>query len=211
MSAAHARGVFITFEGGEGAGKSTQTARLIAHLKRLGREVVLIHEPGSTSIGEQVRKILLDPVNADMDARAELLLYEAARAQVVSEVIRPAIEEGKVVVCDRFTDSTLAYQGYARGLDLEMIERLNQIACAGIVPDRTILIVRDTAEALICARREGADRLEAESLAFHQKVAAGFAALAAADGGARIVTIALAEDRDETEAAIFRALEDLLR
>lgn len=209
MSAKVTKGVFITFEGGEGVGKSTQALRLATHLEAMGRQVVLLHEPGSTIIGEKIRTVLLDRSNADMAPRAELLLYEAARAQIVSEKIRPALEAGHVVVCDRFTDSTLAYQGYARGMDLDTIEKLNRIACDGLMPDRTVLIARDASIGLVHARRAGADRLESEDIGFHERVHEGFRRLAAADGGARIVVVPLQEDKDLTEQAIFHACEDL--
>jgi dTMP kinase len=203
-------GIFITFEGGEGVGKSTHAKRLVARLERMGYSTCYIHEPGSTVLGESVRALLLDPANTAMSARTELLLYEAARAQVIDEVIRPALEAGTIVVCDRFVDSTLAYQGYARGLGCALVEQANALAIAGIMPDRTILLLRDVAEGLKRARSKGVDRLEAESLDFHHRVQEGFVALARADGGNRIRTIRCLEDIDQVEEQIFSMLCDLL-
>ena len=135
-----AGGIFITFEGGDGTGKTTHIKRLAQTLKDYGTEVVCVREPGGTKIGEAVRDILLDPQNAQMSSECELLLYEAARAQIVSEVIKPALARGAVVLCDRFADSTLAYQGFGRGLDKAFIQGASAFAQAGVQPDRTILL-----------------------------------------------------------------------
>ena len=131
------KGLFITFEGIDGCGKTTQIEMLSSDLQKEGIPFVLIREPGGTSIGEKIRTILLDKANSGMDERTELLLYEAARAQIVKEKIIPELESGKVVICDRFYDSTIAYQGYARGLDLQEIDFLNNWSAAGIKPDIT--------------------------------------------------------------------------
>ncbi len=133
-------GVFITFEGGDGVGKTTHIELLAHTLKEHGHEVVCVREPGGTKIGEEVRETLLDPENKEMSERCELLLYVAARAQIVSEVISPALERGAVVLCDRFIDSTLAYQGYARGIDKAFIDSANAFASMGVFPHRTILL-----------------------------------------------------------------------
>ena len=135
-----AGGIFITFEGGDGTGKTTHIKRLAQTLEDYGTEVVCVREPGGTKIGEAVRDILLDPQNAQMSSECELLLYEAARAQIVSEVIKPALARGAVVLCDRFADSTLAYQGFGRGLDKAFIQAASAFAQAGVQPDRTILL-----------------------------------------------------------------------
>src|SRR5512145_1232018 len=132
-------GLFITFEGIEGSGKSTQISLLRDHLIRMGRDVVLTREPGGTPIGDQVRKVLLDPANKALDPTAELMLYAASRAQHLREVIRPALASGAVVLCDRFSDATLAYQGYGRGLSVPVIEELDRIVTSGLKPDLTIL------------------------------------------------------------------------
>ena len=165
------RGRFIVFEGGEGCGKSTQAARLADAIG-----AVLTREPGGTRAGEQIREVLLDPGLAGLDARAEALLMAAARAEHVASVIQPALESGNDVVSDRYTPSSLAYQGYGRGLDVDMLRQVSAWATAGLDPDVVILLVSDTP-------RLGsvADRLEQESAEFHARVADGDAALAAAD------------------------------
>jgi len=164
-------GVFITFEGGEGSGKSTQLNRLGMMLQTAGRKVRLLREPGGTHLGEEVRSLLLDPASSGMDSRAELLLYEAARAQLVAEVIEPALAAGEIVMCDRFYDSTTAYQGYGRGIALDEIAALNRAASAGLRPDRTLVFDVDPMLGLARATAaQEADRLESESLAFHHRV-----------------------------------------
>ncbi|MFP6582431.1 MAG: dTMP kinase [Candidatus Hydrogenedentota bacterium] len=168
-------GLFITFEGGEGVGKSTQIERLKNALKTAGHEVVVTREPGGTPIAERIRDVLLDPANDDMTPMAELMLYEAARAQHVGELIQPALDAGRIVLCDRFNDSTTAYQGAGRDLALEDVEVLHQQATGGLLPDVTILLDLDPAVGLSRAKGEGAgDRIEKESLAFHERVRAGF-------------------------------------
>lgn len=170
-----ARGRLIVLEGGEGSGKSTQ-ARLLA--ERLGAE--LTREPGGTEVGERVRAIVLDRSLGHLAPRAELLLMVAARAQHVAEVLRPALERGRDVVCDRFSGSTLAYQAYGRGLPLEDVALASEVATAGLAADLVVLLDLPPEE----ARRRLAgvsDRIEAEDEAFHERVRAGFAALAAAD------------------------------
>ena len=170
------KGLFITFEGIDGCGKTTQIEMLSKDLEKAGIPYVLIREPGGTVIGEKIRTILLDKANSGMDERTELLLYEAARAQIVKERIIPELREGKVVICDRFYDSTVAYQGYARGLDLAEIDFLNRWSAAGIVPDITFLL--DLDEKTAYQRRHGRsdeeDRLEAEGLLFMKKVRDGY-------------------------------------
>ncbi|MBU4555394.1 MAG: dTMP kinase, partial [Actinobacteria bacterium] len=134
-----ARGVFLSFEGGEGSGKSTQISILTKTLELAGLQVVLAREPGGTRLGEAVRALLLDPATGDVDSRAELLLYEASRAQLTRELIQPALATGAVVLCDRYYDSSTAYQGYGRGLPISEIEALNSSATGGLVPDMTLL------------------------------------------------------------------------
>ena len=181
------RGQFITFEGIDGCGKTTQLRAFAAWLREAGRDVVEAVEPGGTPIGREIRRVLLDPASAAMDPRTELLLYFASRAQNVAEVIRPALAEGKIVVCDRFTDSTLVYQGCGRGIDSAVIRDLDRIACAGLQPDLTILIEIDVATSIHRARRRndrtGAaeSRIDDESAAFHTRVRDGYRALAAAE------------------------------
>ena len=169
-------GLFVTFEGIDGCGKTTQIEMLSSDLKAEGIPFVLIREPGGTEIGEKIRTILLDKANSRMHARTELLLYEAARAQIVEEKIKPELEDGKVVICDRFFDSTVAYQGIARGLGLEAVDDLNRWSTAGLAPDITFLL--DLDEETAYRRRHGRsdeeDRLEAEGLAFMKKVREGY-------------------------------------
>lgn len=173
-------GLFITFEGGEGSGKSTQLRLLATYLRTRGEEVVETRDPGGTAIGKEIRTLLLSRESGAMSAVAELLLYEASRAQLVREVIKPALARGAVVACDRFTDSTVAYQGFGRGLDLDLIRRLNRLAADGLTPDLTILLDLDPGLGLGRSGRSGRsdavsrDRIEAEPLAFHERVRTGY-------------------------------------
>jgi len=176
-----ARGIFMTFEGVEGSGKSTQVELLARDLTDLGFNVVVLREPGGTEIGERVRRILLDPAICGMSAQAELLLYQASRAQLVAERIMPALATGSVVLCDRFTDSTLAYQGFGRGLSADDITELSRIATAGLVPHLTFVLDIDAAVGLARAVTDGPDRLEAEEIAFHERVHEGFRVIAKGD------------------------------
>lgn len=204
-------GRFITFEGIDGCGKTTQLRMLAQRLRDRGLDVVETVEPGGTSIGRQIRKILLDPANADLQPRAELLLYFASRAQNVEEVIRPALEAGRTVLCDRFTDSTLVYQGCGRGLDTEVVRELDRIACRGLKPDVTILIDIDLETSLARARLRnectgpGESRIDDEDAAFHDRVRNAYLALAKAEPG-RIIVINGAEGVDEVARSIREAL-----
>ncbi len=203
-------GLFLTLEGGEGCGKSTQL-RLLAHdLERAGQPVRVLREPGGTTLGEEVRSLLLDPDNGGLDARAELLLYEAARAQLVAEVIEPALDAGEIVICDRFYDSTTAYQGYGRGLPAQHVTLLNEIATGELRPDRTLVLDIDPACGLARATSGGADRLEREDLLFHQRVREGFLAIAQGDP-ARVRVIDASGAVDEVAEAIKASLRDLPR
>ena len=178
------RGQFITFEGIDGCGKTTQFHMLAGWLRERGREVTETAEPGGTAIVRQIRKILLDPASAEIQPRTELLLYFASRAQNVDEVIRPALEAGQIVLCDRFTDSTLVYQGCGRGLDPGVVLDLDRIACRGLKPDVTILIDIDIETSLMRARRrnerlgQAESRIDDESAAFHERVRQGYLTLA---------------------------------
>lgn len=202
------RGIFITFEGGEGVGKSTQIKLLTARLETADIEVLCLREPGGTRIGEAVRSILLDPEHTEFDAVSELLLYEAARAQLVAQVIEPALACGTTVLCDRFTDSTLAYQGHARGLGFELVQGANRLGSKGLVPQRTIILVHDLEKSLTRATKRGADRLEAEGLAFHEQVLAGFARVAAAEPE-RVRIVESCECKQDTAELVFAELADL--
>lgn len=170
------KGIFISFEGGEGTGKTTQAKLLYHYFLKRGEKVLLTREPGGTKIGERIRKILLDEENKEMVDRVEVLLYAAARAQHLEEVVKPALEEGKVVICDRFFDSTLVYQGEARGIDKKIIAKINQFAAQGLNPDLTILLDLPVEVGLKRIKRKS--RLDKESRAFHQKVRRGFLRLA---------------------------------
>ena len=179
------KGKFITFEGIEGSGKSTQIVLLANYLKSHCINIVLTREPGGTPIGDQIRKILLDPANKALDHSAELLLYASSRAQHLFEVILPALDAGTIVLCDRFSDATLAYQGYGRGLDKTMIRELDRIVTAGIRPDLTVLLDIDAAAGLARARGrnnsrglEGEARFENEEIVFHERVRQGYLTLA---------------------------------
>lgn len=173
------RGLFITVEGIDGCGKSTQARLIAAALEAAGHDVLRLREPGGVKISEQIRAILLDPANAEMGDVCELLLYEAARAQLVHQVIRPALAAGKTVVCDRFYDSTTAYQAFADGLDRNMVSQANELAVDGCRPDLTLVFDLPVEDALRRrSGREAEDRLELKGLEFQERVAAGFRAVA---------------------------------
>lgn len=210
MDSASGKGVFITFEGGDGAGKSTHIKFLAEVLRTQGLEVVCVREPGGTSIGEQLRAVVLDPNNPEMAPEAELLIYEAARAQLVAEVIRPALKRGAVVLCDRFTDSTVAYQGYGRGLDVGFIRAANSFATGDLVPDRTILVycADRGAKGDRIERRNQLDRLEQEAEDFHLDVSDGFKDLKNDDPG-RIRLVNTEGRHSDTAMAIFENLSDI--
>jgi dTMP kinase len=204
----NARGIFITFEGGEGVGKSTQIKLLAARLEAAGLKVLSLREPGGTRISEKIRTILLDPENIELDWVSELLLYEAARAQLVAQIIEPALAQGTTVLCDRFTDSTLAYQGVARGLGFELVERANRLGSKNLVPHRTIVLAHDLELSLERATQEGADRLEAEGLVFHEQVLQGFVQIAANEPE-RVRIVESRELKQETAEQVFAQVADL--
>ncbi len=174
---------FITFEGIEGSGKTTQVNLALDWLRDRADNVLHTREPGGTAIGNRIRTILLDPIHTEMAAEAEILLYSAARAQIVRQVIRPHLEQGGIVICDRFYDSTLAYQGYGRGLSLPDLRHITAFATGGLTPDLTLYL--DLAVEAGLRRKaqtpEEWNRLEAQPLDFHQRVRAGYLALAAAE------------------------------
>ena len=206
------RGRFITFEGGEGCGKSTQVKRLAEALEASGREVVVTREPGGTRLAELVRSLLKDEREDPPCDRSELLLFLAARAQLVRNVIRPALASGKWVVCDRFSDSTFAYQGYGRGLPLDELCLMNGFACDGLAPDLTLLLdVRPEVARARMRRREeatntSADRIEQAGDGFHDRLRAGFMEIAAADPG-RIKVIDANGTPDEVWEKVRQAVE----
>jgi dTMP kinase len=173
-------GLFITFEGGEGCGKSTQSRLLLKKLERQNIPVVLTHEPGGTALGNELRKALKKKRGSFISPQAELFLVAASRAQLVAEVIHPALEEGKVVICDRFTYSTLVYQGYGRGLELSFVETVNNVATGNLKPDLTILLDISPDQGL-ARKRSLRDRFELEDLSFHRRVREGYLRMVAAE------------------------------
>lgn len=198
--------MFITFEGPDGSGKTTQIRLLAEWLGEQGYEVVLTREPGGTDIGDQVRKVLHDPCNTAMDSRTEILLYSASRAQHVAQLIQPALAAGKIVVSDRYADSTLAYQGYGRGLDLEALRTITGFATDGLTPDLTFYLDIAPEEGLQRKQAGGDEwnRLDAEVPEFHQRVWAGYMELIR-QGLERWVVIDAACSVEEVQAEI-RAL-----
>ena len=204
-------GRFITFEGGEGCGKSTQVRRLKDALEREGVSVLLTREPGGTRLSELIRGLLKDELQDPPCDRSELLLFLAARAQLVKNVIRPALEKGTWVISDRFSDSTFAYQGYGRGLPLDVLKIANDFACDGLVPDLTILLDVDpeTSRTRMRAREAAtnteADRIERAGDAFHARLRAGFLEMAAQEPG-RIVTIDASGTPDEVGGCVWKSL-----
>ncbi|MBO5513547.1 MAG: dTMP kinase [Mogibacterium sp.] len=202
------KGLFITLEGGDGAGKSTQIRNIESFFTERGFVVVHTREPGGTPIGEKLREILLDKNNKEMDPVAEMLIYAASRAQHVAEVIRPAIEEGKVVICDRFTDSSIAYQGYGRGLG-DMVSEVNARATGGLEPDITFWLDIDPETGKERAKQVGEpDRLELEKMDFHYRLYEGYKAMAMEHPG-RIKRIDASMTPDEMKDAIYAHLERL--
>jgi dTMP kinase len=202
------KGIFITFEGIDGCGKSTQCEMLKDYLTEYGKEFIFVREPGGTEIGERIREILLDKKNTQMTARTELLLFEAARAQITDEVIKPALEDGKIVICDRFFDSSSAYQGMARGMGMDFVANLNMAATGGLKPDVTFFFDISAEEALVRRgkRGEASDRIELAGLKFQEDVRQGYLELAASSGG-RIVTIDARLGIDEIFEQVKGALE----
>lgn len=203
------RGFFLTLEGADGCGKSTKARFLAADLEALGREVLSIRDPGCTPTSERIREILLDPAGDPLVPECELLLYEAARAQMVRELIIPALERGAIVICDRFTDSTIAYQAFGHGIDIELVRRANAMGSCGLVPDRTIVFDMDTDESFERATRHGADRLELEGLELQERVRVGYAALAKAEPG-RIRVVWGSGEKAEVYGRMLAELVDVL-
>lgn len=205
------KGVFISFEGIEGAGKTTQAGLLSERLSREGCSVVLTLEPGGTVIGSKIREILLLPEHREMFPVTELLLYNAARAQHLAEKIVPSINEGKIVITDRFTDSTLAYQGYARGIDISLIRDLDRIATGGFRPDITILFDLDAEEGL--RRNRGinkVDRLELEDIEFHRRVREGYLKIAEDEPG-RVKVVDASASPEEVCEEVWKIVRERLR
>jgi dTMP kinase len=205
--------MFITFEGPDGCGKSTQVPLLVEHLTGQGYVVCRTREPGGTPIGEQIRAVVHNPASTEMADRTEILLYAASRAQLVEQVIRPALAAGQIVVADRYADSTLAYQGYGRGLDLAMVRQLVDIATGGLRPDLTIYLDIDPETGLRRRQRDGDaewNRLDAAALDFHRRVREGYQQLIRAEPD-RWFTVDGREAVDVIQRAIRQAVDDRLR
>lgn len=203
------KGLFITFEGPDGSGKSTQIKYLQKYFEELGMDIVFTREPGGTAIGEKLRRIILDKNNSEMSDMTEALLYAASRAQHVHELIKPALDDNKIVICDRFIDSSIAYQGYGRNLG-DCVRTINELAIEGCMPDITFLM--DLPPAIGKSRlREGhEDRLELEQLTFHNKVFEGYKEIAKIYPE-RFVLIDACRNKSEIKADIVKHVDELLK
>ncbi|MCR4689591.1 MAG: dTMP kinase [Saccharofermentans sp.] len=205
------KGLFITFEGIDGCGKSTQIELLRTFLDSKGIDNLVIREPGGTVVGEKIREILLDKKNSDMTSLAELLLFEAARAQIVEEKIKPAIDEGKVVICDRFYDSSLAYQGVARNMGTDLVNLLNNVAVSGLDPDMTFFLDISVEESLRRRNKRGdeSDRIEGMGDSFLEKVRQGYLYAALYDSD-RIKTIDASSSVEDIASQIANSVSERL-
>ncbi len=207
--------VFVTFEGPDGSGKTTQIKLLAGHLQALGHDVLVTREPGGTSIGDQIRVVLHDVKNVEMACETEFLLYSASRAQLVRQVVKPHLMRGGIVLCDRFADSSMAYQGYGRELDLTAVRLITQFAIEGLVPDLTVYLdlpveVGIERKQVAHAAQAGEwNRLDQQSIDFHRRVRQGYLQMAQANPG-RWLVIDAAQSIDDTQAVIRRRLETLL-
>jgi dTMP kinase len=199
--------LFITLEGPEGSGKSTHAPRLAEYLRSKGHDVLLTREPGGTSIGDQIRAILNDHANAAMEPRAEILLFCASRAQLIARMVRPHLERGFTVVCDRYADSTLAYQGYGRGLNLAQLKSISDFATDGLTPDITLLLDLPVEVGLARRRRSDSDwnRLDALEVDFHRRVRQGYLRLARR-APKRWIRIDAGRDEEEVWSQILRSV-----
>ncbi len=199
---------FITFEGGEGCGKSVQSRALYEKLVQLAIPAVLTHEPGGTPLGDEISR-LLKWANADISPVTELLLFNASRTQLVDGVIKPNLKKGKVVICDRYADSTTAYQGYGRGLDLAIVKKVNNTATQGLIPDLTVLLDMPSEEGLGRKKARKRDRFEKENIVFHQKVREGYLKLAA-DKPERWLVIDASQSKAKVAEVIWQRVSELL-
>jgi dTMP kinase len=204
------KGLFITLEGVEGCGKSSQIKLLSKFLSKKGVEHIVTREPGGTKIGDKIRDILLDLKNPEMKPETELLLYAASRAQHVLEIIKPALENKKVVLCDRFYDSTLAYQGHARGINNGLVEKSIDIATGGLSPDLTFLLDIPAEIGIERATKRGRDRLEKEEIVFHKRVRQGFLKLAK-EHPARILVVDATCSVDDLSQKLNLVMEEKLK
>ncbi len=203
------RGKFITFEGSEGSGKSTQIETLRDYLKKKKKPVLFVREPGGVKISEKIRDILLDVKNIRMGDECETLLYMAARAQLVEEVVIPALKKGKVVLCDRFLDSTVAYQGYGNGIDVAAIKRIGRFATQGVQPDITFFFDIDAKKGLARLNRKK-DRIERRAISYHNKVRKGYEAIARSEPK-RVKLINASQSKEEIFKTVQMYIDRLLR
>ena len=203
------KGIFITFEGPEGSGKSTQSRLVYNRLKR-SYNCIHTREPGGTKLGERIRGVLLHSDGVKISDLAEVFLFEAARSQIVREVIRPALRQKKIVICDRFSDATFAYQGYGGKLPLGSIRKLDSIATEGLKPDLTILLDIDTVTGLRRAKKKGVDRMERKELAYHRRVRAGYLKRAKAEPG-RIKVVRVTDGIEKVQAEVRREVERVIQ
>jgi len=204
--------MFITLEGPEGSGKTSQLPALAAYLRDAGCEVIVTREPGGTPVGDQIREILMNLKNVSIVPRTEILLFLAARAQHVEELIRPALAEGKIVLCDRFGDSTLAYQGFGHKTDLETLQALLDFSTGGLKPDLTLLVDVPVDEGMARKRENSSEwnRLDAYALAFHERVRQGYFALAESEPE-RWLIIDATVDKDEVQESMRKAIMGRLK
>ncbi|MGN0708807.1 MAG: dTMP kinase [Anaerovoracaceae bacterium] len=202
------KGIFISFEGTDGTGKSTQIELLRDRMHELGRETLCLREPGGTEIGEKIRDILLDVCNSEMDSRTEALLYAASRAQLVSQVIKPALDEGMIVICDRYVDSSYAYQEYARGLG-DPVREINDFATDGIMPDITFLLVLDAEKGMSRIKDHPLDRIESEGSGFMTEVGSAYLKIAGKYPD-RIVVTDASRPADEISREITGRVERIM-
>ena len=201
--------LFITFEGGEGSGKSVQAGALYRRLSRLAIPAVLTHEPGGTLLGRKVARWLKWGQDIDISPVAELMLFNVSRAQLVTEVIKPSLESGKVVICDRYADSTTAYQSYGRGLDLAMVKSVNTAAIQGLIPDLTVLLDVSAQAGLARKKNERQDRFEREDIAFHRRVREGYLKLAASEPQ-RWLVVDASQSKEKIAEIIWEKVSQLL-
>ena len=200
--------LFVTFEGGEGSGKSTQAKLLYQRLHKQAIPSLLTHEPGVTSLGKKVARLLKWTKDVDISPIAELLLFNTSRAQIVDEIIRPSLESGNVVICDRYADSTTAYQGYGRGLDLTVVAAVNNIATQGLVPDLTVFLDMPVEKGL-ARKKDEKDRFEIESVNFHKRVREGYLKIAAAEPE-RWLVVDAEKSKEEILGIIWARVSKLL-
>lgn len=211
-SASNAPGLLITLEGGEGGGKTTQAVRVRESLLQKGKDVVVLREPGGTLVSEQIREVVLSPKNIGISFTAEVLLFQAARAQIYRELVAPSLKAGKVVVIDRSRDSSVVYQGMVRGFGVELIENLNSISTDNIYPDLTFLLDISIDEGLKRRRdSEEMDRIDMESDQFHQKVRDAYLSLAQKNDHGRWRIINGSQSKDKVHANIMAEIEELLK